>query len=308
MQSFSTPARPRLLVVELWGVGDLALALPFLRAAGRHADVTVLAKPQAAPVLRRFCPEAVHVPLDAPWTEFRGKYRLTSWPWRTLRTTLAALRSSRFDAGVSVRPDPRDHALLALAGVRHRAGYGRLGSSLFLTADLPPPASIHRGARWAELARHFGWTVAPAAPSPKTGRRIVIDTGARLPTRRWPAERYQEIARRLTATGWDVDLRDDRSGSLDDLMDALSAADRFLGNDSGPGHLAAALGVPTFTLFGSCRPEEFSPAHPQAGWLPGRPCPHFPCRDYCRYDRPHCLHDQDVETVWRALSAWLKPA
>lgn len=306
MQSFSTPERPRLLVVELWGVGDLALGVPFLRAAATHATVTVLAKPHAAPVLRRFCPDVQHVALDAPWTAFRGKYRLARWPWRELRRTVRGLRAARFDLGVSVRPDPRDHALLALAGVRRRLGYGRLGSSLLLTDNLAPPSDPHRTAHWAALAEALGWAIPPATPPRRDGRRLVIDTGARLPTRRWPVERYHEIARRLTADGWEVTVRDDQTGSLDDLMAALAGADRFLGNDSGPGHLAATLGVPTFTLFGSCRPEEFSPAHPQAGWLPGRPCPHFPCRDYCRFDTPHCLHDQDVETVWRALSDWLK--
>lgn len=305
MQRFSTSARPRLLVVELWGVGDLALALPFLRAAVRQAEVTVLAKPHAAPVLRRHCPEARHLPLDAPWTAFRGKYRLHRWPWRKLRDVLGELRAARFDAGVSVRPDPRDHLLLALAGVRRRIAYGRLGSALLLHADVAPPANPHRGARWAALAGQLGWRADSATPPDRTGRRVVIDTGARLPTRRWPEERYHELARRLTAAGWEVAVRDDRSGSLDDLMDVLAGADRFIGNDSGPGHLAAAAGVPTFTLFGSCRPEEFIPTHPQAGWLAGRPCPHFPCRDYCRFATPHCLHDQEVETVWRAVSAWL---
>lgn len=306
MQSFSTTKRPRLLVVELWGVGDLALGVPFLRAAVAHAEVTVLAKPHAASVLRRFCPEAQHVGLDAPWTAFRGKYRLARWPWRELRAQVRALRAARFDLGVSVRPDPRDHALLALAGVRRRFGYGRLGSDLLLTHALALPSSPHRSAHWAALAGALGWEISAPPPPPRRGRRFVIDTGARLPNRRWPQERYREIARRLAAAGWEIDWRDDQSGSLEELMNALAGADRFLGNDSGPGHLAATLGVPTFTLFGSCRPEEFSPAHPQAGWLPGRPCPHFPCRDYCRFDTPHCLHDQDVETVWRALSDWLK--
>ena len=41
----------RLLVLELWGVGDVALALPFLRIASQRADVTLLAKRHAAAVL-----------------------------------------------------------------------------------------------------------------------------------------------------------------------------------------------------------------------------------------------------------------
>ena len=51
---------------------------------------------------------------------------------------------------------------------------------------------------------------------------------------------------------------------LDALLTKLASADRFIGNDSGPGHLAALLGVPTFTIFGPQLPELFAPQHPQA--------------------------------------------
>jgi ADP-heptose:LPS heptosyltransferase len=118
MPSFSTTApdrRPRLLVVELWGLGDLALATPFLQEAGRHRPVALLAKPHAAPLLRRFCPEVELIAFTAPWTVFRGKYRLHRWPWRELLAVRRALRARRFASAVSVRRDPRDHVLMRLA-------------------------------------------------------------------------------------------------------------------------------------------------------------------------------------------------
>lgn len=39
--------KPKLLVVELWGLGDLVIATPFLRAAAERYEVTLLAKPYA---------------------------------------------------------------------------------------------------------------------------------------------------------------------------------------------------------------------------------------------------------------------
>src|SRR3954463_2194624 len=112
--------RPHLLVVELWGLGDLAFSTTLLRLAAREWDITLLGKPHAAPLLQPTFPEIRYVSCDAPWTAFRGKYRLHRWPWRELGGLLQTLRGARFDAAVSVRPDPRDHLLMRLAGARRR--------------------------------------------------------------------------------------------------------------------------------------------------------------------------------------------
>jgi hypothetical protein len=37
--------KSKLLIIELWGLGDLVIATPFLRAAAEQFDVTLLAKP-----------------------------------------------------------------------------------------------------------------------------------------------------------------------------------------------------------------------------------------------------------------------
>jgi heptosyltransferase-2 len=298
-------SRPTLLVAELWGLGDLALALPFLRAAASQAEVTLLAKPHAAPLLRRFAPAVALVPLDVPWTRFSGKYRLHRWPWGALGRTVADLRKRRFDLGVSARPDPRDQALLALAGVRRRLGYPRAGSGLLLHNRLPPPGHPHRAARWEGLASALGWTLEPPQDR-RAGpvRRVALHAGAAQAVRRWPQERYDEIARRLAARGLAVD-RLPETGTLDELLDRLAAADAFIGNDSGPGHLAALLGLPTFTIFGPQLPENFAPVHPRAAWIDGAPCPHKPCFDACRFAEPHCLLGVGADEAWRRIEAWL---
>lgn len=292
-------------MTELWGLGDLALALPFLREAANRASVTLLAQPHAAPLLRRFAPAVAHVPFTAPWTAFRGKYRLPRWPWAELRTTLRALRAARFDRAVSARPDPRDHLLLRLAGAREARGFPRAGSGVLLNHALPPPADPHVRARWDALAASLGWTLPPAPATRPPGRRVVIHPGAAQPVRAWPRERYAEIARRLEADGWSVTVLDDESPGLDALLDQLAGADRFIGNDSGPGHLAALLGVPTFTIFGPQLPQRFAPVHAHAAWIEGAPCRFKPCRDRCRFDRPHCLLDVTMDETWSRLQRWL---
>src|SRR5512133_3443090 len=77
-------AKPSLLVVELWGMGDLVIATPFLQAASRKYTVTLLAKSYAHDLQRRFWPDVRVVDFHAPWTAFRHKYHLLRWPWRKL--------------------------------------------------------------------------------------------------------------------------------------------------------------------------------------------------------------------------------
>jgi len=300
-----TSAPTRLLVVELWGLGDLALAVPFLRAASAHAEVTLLAKPHAAPLLARFAPEVKLVPLVAPWTAFHGKYRLHRWPWRELACARRELRAQRFGLGVSARRDPRDHVLLALAGARRRLGFPRVGSQFFLGEALPAPARPHRAEHWRALASALGWELPPFFPPERTGRRIVMHTGAGRPVRMWPRERFENLAARLRAAGWEVALLDDSLRDVDALLTALASADRFIGNDSGPGHLAALLAVPTFTIFGPQLPELFAPQHPRAAWIDGAPCPHKPCFDSCHFATPHCLLNLSADEVWTRVQAWL---
>jgi heptosyltransferase-2 len=287
-------------------LGDLALALPFLRTAARHADVTLLAKPQAAPLLRHFAPAVELIALDAPWTAFRAKYRLHRWPWSDLSHTLHELRCRQFDIAVSARPDPRDHLLMRLSGARRRLGYPRLASGLLLSQSVPTPSRPHRAEHWRNLAAQLDWKLEIPPPAPRPGRQLFIHTGAGQTVREWPRERFYALAAHLRGAGWQVTLIDNSLTDLDRLLEILAGADRFIGNDSGPGHLAALLGVPTFTLFGPQLPERFAPQHPQAAWIDGAPCAHKPCHDYCRFAVPHCLRDVPLETVRQRVDAWLR--
>jgi ADP-heptose:LPS heptosyltransferase len=296
-------------VLELWGIGDVALAVPFLREASRQTEVTLLAKPHAGPIVRHFAPDVHHVPLEAPWTAFTGKYRLLRWPWRTIHRALSLLRVARFDHGLSARPDPRDHALLRLAGVRRRMGYPRAGSGCLLH-ETPAPPGPHRADHWAGLAKALGWTIAPSAPAPRQGRRIALHPGAGNAVREWPFERFARLAENLGREGWEVRWLDPKSPDLAQLIRTLDACDRFIGNDSGPGHLAALLGLPTFTIFGPQLPERFAPRHPQASWIEGAACAYRPCSDRCHYTEARCLTARSAAEVWQAITPWLngKPA
>ena len=317
--------KPKLLVLELWGLGDLAIATPFLRAAARDYEVTLLAQPGALQLRPHLWPELRVIPFIPPWTAFRGKYRLWQWPWKELAQMRRRLRVESFDSAVSGRRDPRDHLLLKLSGARERLGFSRLNSGIFLTRPLALPDSLaHRYENWRVLGAALGLTLpsrtelppAPRTPSPV----VLLHSGARLPARVWPLENVLAIARRLRMKNHPVQIACDPAQldwwrargetaacprTVTELMALFEGAGVFIGNDSGPGHLAAICGLPTFTLFGPQRPEWFTPLHPAAAFYEGRPCAHKPCSDYCRFEKPFCLTDVTPEEVWPRLESFV---
>jgi ADP-heptose:LPS heptosyltransferase len=324
---------PRLLVIECWGVGDLAIATPFLRAASERYRVTLLAKPHALDLRSRFWPEVEVVPYVVPWTAFRHKYRLNAWPWLELGRLVRQLRREQFDIGLSARWDPRDHLLLWLVGARQRLGFARAGSGMLLTRPLERPAAeAHQYEYWRAMAAAMelpmpNRAAAMPATAPRSGT-VVFHTGAAQTVRVWPLPRFQQMARELRAAGHPVRLACDANQrswwlnagepdvatptSVRELLAILDGAACFIGNDSGPGHLAAACGLPTFTLFGPQLPFRFVPLHRDSEWVEGWNCPHRPCRDYCRFPVPYCLErlpESEVLTRVRAFVArHTKPA
>jgi glycosyltransferase involved in cell wall biosynthesis len=318
--------KPKLLVLECWGLGDLALATPFLRLACERYQVTLVAKPYATDLRPRFWPEVEVIPFAAPWTAFRNKYQLLQWPWPELARLVRRLRRERFDVGLSARWDPRDHALLRLAGARKRLGFPRAGSRSLLTQALAHPGpTAHQYECWRRMGEALGLpmpdhAVALPARAPGNGP-VVIHSGAARPVRVWPLPRYLRLARELRAGGLAVRLACDPGqrrwwvaagerdiftpDDLPAMLDVLDGAAVFIGNDSGPGHLAAACGVPTFTLFGPQLPSRFAPLHRDADWVEGWNCPHRPCHDYCRLAQPYCLLELSEEQVAQRVDTFL---
>ena len=69
----------RILIAELWGLGDLTLATPFIREALKDADVYLLGKPSTKELLHPSFPNLKFLYLEAPWTSHRRKYRFWRW-------------------------------------------------------------------------------------------------------------------------------------------------------------------------------------------------------------------------------------
>jgi ADP-heptose:LPS heptosyltransferase len=108
-----------------------------------------------------------------------------------------------------------------------------------------------------------------------TAPEVVIHLGSGSPAKCWPATNFHVLASALQKKGWHTALlcgpvereRQLAIGNLPalhppdlrSLAGLLAKATLFIGNDSGPGHIAAAVGTPPLTLFGPTDPRLWAP-------------------------------------------------
>ena len=111
----------RILVMELWGIGDVVMmsaVLAPLRKAYPQAEICVLCQDHGREVLGQNKEISRFHCFKFPWTVFHGKYFFWTWDWRGLWRTLRALRQEKFDLILDARGDPRNDLLSFMTGAR----------------------------------------------------------------------------------------------------------------------------------------------------------------------------------------------
>lgn len=324
---------PKLLVVELWGLGDLTFASPVLQKFLARGEVHLVGKPYATSLLRPSFPSLRFTSFEAPWTRYVGKYRLLHWNWAELFRTIRHLRREKFDAAISVRSDPRDHLFMWLTGARRRYGYPTAGSRIFLTHPLSRRrAKQHRVEDWREIGRaldlpemdtaeprlaHSQYATASVDAIFRAVHKPVLclHTGARIGVRRWPEKHFARIVSHLRRhfdfhlllipdpDGFGSDLAPLADTFVEkltvgELIDVLGRSDLLLCNDSGPAHLAASCGRPVIAIFGPSDPDCFRPWGRDHHVVIRDICPWRPCFDYCKFLEPHCMTKLLPDLVW----------
>lgn len=231
------------------------------------------------------------------------------------------------------------------APIRVGLAEGREGAPWVLTHRVTaPPQPVHAVERYLALAaavdatapvREFHISVPPqevavaqsvmsAAPRP----RIVLHPSARWRTKLWEVERWRALARALLAEGVGLFLtgsRDDEPAaaailagldpsplslvgrlSLTQLTAVLQDVDLLIAVDSGPMHIAAAVGTPVVALFGPTDPRRTGPLGP--GRVLRRELPCSPClQRRCRIaDTYLCMRDLTVAEVLDAAHDLLR--
>lgn len=323
-------------------IGDTVFSLPSVMALKRafpQARVTVLAKPQVAGLFLNNPAVDETIPLDD-----RGRHRGLAGRWRLVmelrkrKFDLAVVFHNCFDAaltpflagipdrigylkehrgflltrslpfpGKPVHQVDHYHALLSLIGVKD--------------GDKVPSLFIGREEKeWAE-----SFLLESAFRRPLIG----IIPGSIARTRRWPPERFASVGDRLTeSTGGSVILLGgpgdagiseaikghmktralDATGrtGIRQLMALIDSCDLIISNDTGPMHMAWALGKPVVTFLGAADIREIQPLSPKVHIInKGLPC--SPCiKENCPAGTTECLELITADEVFESAVEMLR--
>ncbi len=201
--------------------------------------------------------------------------------WRAVRRWKPALC-------VNLHGGARSQWITALSGAKWRAGFAHHGTTVAYNLKIGRAQRILGVNRTVHTAEHLasaffalGLPVQevprallgiPEDKSPPAARYAVLHPFASAPEKRWPAERFCEVARYLRL--WNITpvflaaQGDDPApfkphpvfeGDLGKVKLLFANASLFVGNDSGPAHMAAAFGVPSVVLFGPSNPAIWGP-------------------------------------------------
>lgn len=325
------------IVTRLDSFGDVLLAGPAVRAVAARAErVTLLCGPRGEPAARLLPGVDEILVWDAPWAGFEPP------PVDRAETEklLDAIDADTALVLTSFHQSPLPTALLLrLAGVRHIAAdsVDYPGSLLDVRHRRLPHA--HEAEAALDLAVAAGFprpddgrlrVLSPPATAHLTGGEpyVVLHPGASVPARAWSRERCAQAVRELTAAGHRVvvtggggekDLTAHVAGrhGLDlggrtgaaELSGVLARARAVVTGNTGPAHLAAAVGTPVVSLF--------APVVPAGRWRPygvpyvllgdqDAPCAGSRART-CPVPGHPCLESVTATDVLAAVEKVMKP-
>jgi heptosyltransferase III len=260
------PARARIAVIRLRSLGDCVLTTPALALLKEYRpdlQIHVVVEPRFAGIFEGN-PDVAAVTEKVPPADLvLNLHGGTRSMWLTLgarakyRAGYAHHRYS-FIYGHAI---PTAQQILGVDHPVHTAEH--LASAMFWLGV--PPADIPR----AKLV---------ASAPPDLPPYAVLHPFASAPEKAWPIGRFIAVARHLAAHGLQPRIlagpADDaaafepfpvlHNAPLRDVKNLLSGAALFIGNDSGPAHIAAAFGVPVVVLFGPSNPVTWAPWRTEA--------------------------------------------
>jgi lipopolysaccharide heptosyltransferase II len=305
-----------LLCIRLDTIGDVLMTTPAIRALRRpHRRITLLTSSAGAEV-GALIPEVDDVMVyDPPWMKTSSTGTAVHDP-----DIIGALRARRFDGAVIFTVYTQSAwpaALLTyLAGIPRRLAHLREKPYRLLTDWIPDPEPDrgirHEVQRQLDLAASIGCrtddtTLSLRIPDEadrraavvlstlSPGRRwAVIHPGASAPSRRYPADHFVDVGRRLQEDeGWTLlltgsaeesqlveSIRDRVAGasslagklSLAELAAVLRRAPVLIAGNTGPVHVAAAVGTPVVDVYALTNPQHTPWGVPSAVLSHDVPC------------------------------------
>jgi heptosyltransferase-1 len=210
-----------------------------------------------------------------------------------LRIFLKAIKEENYDIVVDLQGLLRSGIITVSTGAPLRIGFkeAREGSRFFYTHKVKGGKDIHAVDRYLKIATFLGCDITDVCfPLPLSfssslltqhsfpGDYAVIAPGARWKTKRWPPEKFGELSSILPlntviiGSKGDMDIASEivalskgkavslaGKTNLKELIEVIRGARFFVSNDSGPMHIAAALNIPVFAIFGPTDPLKTGP-------------------------------------------------
>ena len=346
---FPEPPRSILLVrFDLIGDTLMSLTLAAdLKSIFPNSKITFLTTPGSARIAQ-LCPYVDHsLAVDIPAvTHLQGALGRRSWT--TSISAIREIRKSRFDLAISLY-GPLAGCVTGLSGARWRVGYESEAPAGCLDLALPGrrlPGTKHevewlRGLADRDATTPPVWSLAiPGDAGCRAAKLIpegddplvVIHTGARNGgAKMWPAERWKELAvlitkktgARLLTVGDEFERKTARSvirstlrtrdltgkTSLAELAAVVARCDVLISGDSGPLHLATALGKRVVGLYGPTDPILSGPFADDAiivrAGIPCSPCYDLRAPAECPFGDTLCMEwitpHQVMEAVLKQL-------
>ena len=249
--------------------------------------------------------------------------------YRRLPALIRRLRQADYDLVVDLQGLLRSGLLAALSGAPRRIGLSdaREGAGLFHNEIISVPR-IHAVNRYLRAAVHLGGGTTPVefplglAPERTTDGYVAINASARWETKLWGDDKFADLIRqlpkeRIILTGSAAEA--ERIGRLahgcrnlagkTDLFELAQWYQRcavVVTNDSGPMHLAAAVGTPVVAIFGPTDPSLTGPyGSGHAVLRAAVPC--APCfKGQCRNSDPMvCMKQVSVAEVLAAVQKFI---
>jgi heptosyltransferase-1 len=263
----------------------------------RWADLLYVKNTERVGALSKQRPlvDAVHTTNTRAWRQAP----LSDETWREMIALRRELRSTRYDVVIDLQGALKSALAASASGAPVKFGFSaprERMATMFYTEVVSTPAThvvdqnvelVSAVADAALVASSFDFPqddVADQWCSHELGSRgvtdfVMMNPGAGWGAKCWPAERYADVARTLSKHGLRTvvnygpgeegmaNLLEQRSGGeavalkmgIPELIAVTRRAKLFIGGDTGPMHLAAAVGVPVVALFGPTDPRRNGP-------------------------------------------------
>ena len=332
----------RILVIKLDHLGDVLLATPVfsnLRRAYPNAELHALTGTWSRVVLERHPDVNKVIEYNSPAfcrtgqpTSLRETFKLYRELRRQKYDLMVDLRSDwRMVWFAFLRLTPKRFSRAALQ-VANKLGFAQFSGihetarnlDVLRQADIPTPV---RTAIFSVTAEDKEWASELLATYQMKRQRplIAIHPGSPIVLKRWVPERFAELADWLIdqkraqilyvgvedeipiITEIQARMREESINiagktTLIQLASILHTCNVFIGNDSGPMHLAAAVGTQTIGLYGPGDPTRFGPAGEKCQTIQRKA--DCPCLGtVCRFGSAGCMSEIQVADVMQTLEA-----